>query len=111
MDRKLQKRIVDGCQRTASVARDLASAFSDKIPAAIKVYSNSKGVSVVSEGTIARSGRPNEFGLRHPVFGDREVWARTPHRPYMEVAEARTLDYVAEAAAGYLDDLIKDSGI
>ena len=111
MDKKLQKRITAGCQETARVARELAAAFSDKIPGAIKVYSNSRGVSVVSEGTIAKSGRPNEFGLRHPVFGDREVWRKTPHRPYMEVAEARTLDYVTEAAAGYLDDLIKDSGI
>lgn len=111
MDRKLRKRLEQGAELTAEEARRVAAAFSTKIPNAISVKSDGYGVSVVSDGTIAPAGRPNEFGLRHPVFGDREVWRATPHRPYLAVAEARTIDRVLEIAAGWLDDEAHDHGL
>src|ERR1700744_5111696 len=110
MDRQLQNRIAQGAQITADTAKALAAAFSKRIPGAIFVQKSSQGANVVSDGTMAPSGLPNEFGVRHPVFGHRDRWSRMPTRPYMEVAEARTLDQVTNAAAGWLDDITKEAG-
>ena len=110
MDRRLRKRLEQAAQITANEARRIAAVFSNKIPGAISVKSDGYGVRIVSDGKIAPAGRPNEFALRHPVFGDREHWATTPHRPYIGVAEARTIDQVNQAALGWLDDITKDAG-
>ena len=110
MNSKLKKRLVQGANLTAAEARRIAAAYSDKIPLAISVKSSSTDVQIISDGKIAQSGRPNEFGLRHPVFGDRKVWRTTPHRPYMATAEARTINKVTDIAAGWLDDLAKENG-
>jgi hypothetical protein len=110
MDRKLQKRLADGAQITANVAKEISAVWSTKVPAATKVVSNFKGVSVQTDGKLAHSGLPNELGSRHPVFGHRDRWSKTPLRPYMDAAAERTIDQVAEAAAGYLDDLTRDNG-
>lgn len=110
MDKRLQARLKEGAQLTANAAISIASVFSKRIPGAISVNSDKTGAQIISDGTKAPSGRPNEFALRHPVFGDKEHWVTTPHRPYMEVAEARTIDQVTDIVAGWLDDISKDAG-
>lgn len=105
-------RLRQAAQIIANAAKRNAAAFSRRIPPATSVGGglSGKGVYVRTNGNKARNAAPFEFGERHPLFGDRNHWYATPHRPYMEDAAEQTLDRAAEAYAEVVDDWAQQLG-
>lgn len=78
-----------------------AAKFSKRIPAATNIESRAEQEAmIVTDGNEAPNGAPFEFGERHPLFGDRELWYKQPRRSYMSNA-ARHAPTVAKAAEEY----------
>ncbi len=80
----------------------LNASFSRRIPAATMVAGFSENEAmVVTDGTAAPNAAPFEFGERHPVFGNRNVWRKMKTKAYMN--RAATGPAVDEAADVYAD--------
>lgn len=105
-------RLKDAAEVIAAEARRNAAAFSKHIPAATGVGGgiSAAGVYVRTSGRKARMAAPNEFGERHPLFGNYRHFYPTPHRPYMETAADTALDRAAEAYAEIVDDWAHELG-
>jgi hypothetical protein len=110
MDKDVRRALIESATIVASEARRISARFSERIPAATRVVSDGKGVAVVTDGTLAPSARPNEFGLRHPVFANRDVWRRIPFRPYMLEARDKKMNEVADAGLSVLENWSKKKG-
>jgi hypothetical protein len=110
MDKDVRRALIESATIVAEEAKKVSARFSTRIPAATRVVSDSRGVAVVTDGTLAPSARPNEFGLRHPVFGNREVWRRIPFRPYMLEARDKKMDEVADAGVKALESWTRKAG-
>jgi hypothetical protein len=83
-------------------AKANAASFSRRIPMATYVAGFSENQAmVVTDGAAAPNAAPFEFGERHPVFGNRNVWRKQPLRPYMN--RAATGPALDEAADVYAD--------
>jgi hypothetical protein len=108
----------------AERARELSGMFSQRIPAAIKVYrGGGPGQVFVSAGS--RGGKwgwepihawmfeePHTGKVpKHPLFGNRKLWYYQPYRPYMEIAaESAGGDAVELYAALEIARWAKESG-
>lgn len=76
------------------------ASWSSRIPGAVKTRvsfsQRSPGVSVYVDSKAAPHARPLEFGssrnrqLRHPVFGNPDVWVSQPTRPFFMQAIDQT---------------------
>jgi hypothetical protein len=90
------------------------AAWSTRIPGAISMRASgtSPGVEFRVNAGRAPHARPYENGslrnpgmVRHPVFGNREVWRETPIRPFFFRAVQEKADEVANA----LGDAVMDA--
>lgn len=98
------------------VAQDARSdaSYSTRIPGSIKVRVTSGGnVKVVMGGDAAPNAVPIENGgrghVRHPVFGNRDVWTDKNSRPAILLpAYARRADWALESMEkAYLDTFVR----
>jgi hypothetical protein len=110
MDPDVKRHLIEAAQRVADEAKSIAGKWSKTIPAATRVVSDAKGVAVVTDGKAAPAARPNEFGLRHPLFGNREHWYRIPFRPYLLEARDRKMDEIQAAGVRALQDMTARKG-
>lgn len=89
--RELRPAMRRAAQPILTDAKQRAS-WSSRIPGAIKIGTSftarKPGVRLVVNSSKAPHARPYEFGsgrnrnLRHPVFGNREVWVEQSTRPF-----------------------------
>lgn len=86
---KMRVRLKEVGEMVAEDARSKAK-WSTRVPGSIKVRTAGVKVSVVAGGDAAPHARVYEMGskrnrseVRHPVFGNRQVWAANPTRPYL----------------------------
>src|SRR5580765_1227530 len=76
---------------------------SKKIPPTVRSYLRT-GIGYVSAGGTGGRVAPNaymfeEYGARHPLFGNKRHWYDQPYRPFMEEGVEVSLDEAAEAFA------------
>jgi hypothetical protein len=103
-------------QIVADIAKAKAGAVSHSIPASIKVRVSGATISVVAGGAGVPLGGLFELGnaghggggstFRHPVFGDKAVWADQPMHPYLGPAVEEGADKVEAAALAALDEAV-----
>jgi hypothetical protein len=91
----------------AGKVRSRAS-FSSRIPGTVKVRTSGVGVRVIVGGPGAPDAAPIENSgkgfVRHPVFGNKDVWTAKGSRPaFFEPAVREGLPYAAAAAVSALD--------
>lgn len=99
----LNARLVQGALEIAEEARTLAAAWSDSVPPSIEVIDGGGDTVIVASGV--GPSYPNEVrGVRHPVFGNREVWVTNEYRPFLAPAAEGKADAVAVAIARVVDD-------
>lgn len=68
-------------------AKKNASRFSTRIAPATAVYPVDENRAVIhTDGAAAPNAAAFEFGQRHPVFGNPDVWVKQPTRAYMQNA-------------------------
>lgn len=100
----------DRLRQAAEVIRDQAATnagWSARIPGSLKV-STSGMTALISTG--APPAYPNEFGVRHPVFGGtgtrrpRAPWVRNKHRPFLGPAGDQKADEAARTFGLFIDD-------
>ena len=71
----------------AGTARELAGAWSAKIPPSITVEVHGNTAIISAD---APNARPAELRLKHPLFGNREHWYGPPGAPFLgPAADAR----------------------
>lgn len=105
MDADSAERIKEAAEVIAAGARQNASSFSKRIPAATKAVGDSATKAhVITSGAQAPNAAPFEYAERHPLFGNKKHWYTQPHRPYMERAGRDDLDEAAEAYSEVFDD-------
>jgi hypothetical protein len=103
------------------VARDARrnASWSTRIPGSIAVRvsftGRRPGVLIVARKAIAPHARAYEgitgrATLRHPVFGDREVWVAQPVRPFLAPAVGAYGPKLADDAARAVDEAARDAG-
>jgi hypothetical protein len=112
--------MMNAARMVAEEAKSIAGKFSTRIPAATRVSASGDRIQVITYGDEAPNAAPFDFPIRHPLnypnqrdakLGKgRRYFARTPHRPYMEVAATRKIDAAAEEVADVLDDWAKKAG-
>lgn len=104
----------DRIEAAAKIIADQAklnASFSKRIPAAIHVnVLDDDHAEIVANGFEARNAAPIEYGERHPLWGNRDYWYPTPHRPFMERALAQKANAAAQEASKVVDDLAADEG-
>lgn len=107
LSRELRPALLRAAEPILRDAKGRAS-WSERIPAAIKLklsLSQSRpGVRLVTDAAAAPHARPledaNGAGLRHPVFGNRDVWVQQRTRPFFFPAvKAGSAQVVAESTA------------
>ena len=110
--RKLNKGLKAGVDQTVVPDAKAAASWSSRIPNTIKSSVTMTGVFVKAGGPDAPHAAAYETGsasnpgyIRHPVFGNREVWVETASRPYIRPAIAKDITAVAEAVAQAVADL------
>ena len=96
----------------AKVIADLARAyasFSTKIPQGIYVKPFTEFFcEVIAQGGEAKAF---EYGLRHPLFGNRNCWYPTEHKPFMETAMADGLPGAIKAWSDpTIDKMLAEKG-
>jgi hypothetical protein len=70
---------------------------SGKLAASVKPTVQMRRVGIISKHPAAR---PFHFGIRHPLFGNRNFWFAQPKRPFMfEVADRHREEFLQKAAA------------
>lgn len=104
MDKDLRDRMVEAAQVVADEAKTRSGAWSHRIPAATSVFNDSTGIGVVVDNVAAPSASPNEYGDRHPLFGNRGYWYATPLRPFL----AEAVDAKSDEAADIIGNVIND---
>ena len=100
----------------AEDARTKAS-WSTRIPQSIKVRTAGVKVSIVAGDANAPHARPYEVGskrnrqeVRHPVFGNRQVWASNPTRPFLLPALRAREAEVQAAILKVIDETASEAG-
>lgn len=110
MDHNLRDRMVQAAQLLADDVRKRTSAWSHRVPGATSVFNDGSGIGVVVDGALAPSASPNEFGDRHPLFGNRDYWYKTPHRPFLEESVNAVGADALDIVEGVIDDWTRDAG-
>lgn len=110
--RKLNKGLKDGVDKSVVPDAKNAASWSTRIPNTIKSSVTMSGVFVKAGGPDAPHAAAYETGsssnagmIRHPVFGNRDVWVETPSRPYIQPSIVKDINAVAEAVAQAVADL------
>jgi hypothetical protein len=92
----------------AREAQRLASVWSVQIPPSIRVSARATSATISSRVGPAY---PNEVkGVRHPVFGNREVWVTNQYRPFLAPAAENKAGAAAEEMARVVDDIARANG-
>lgn len=100
---KTRKSVIEAAQVIGDQVKKNAATFSVRIPAATYVDAVSEQIAqVVTDGVAAPNAAPFEFGLSHPMFGDRKAWGKQPKRPFMDKA-ARNPGARSRAANAYAE--------
>ena len=110
LKRASAKRLREAAEVIAVRARAISATFSKRIPASIKITGGTTGVYIIAggpDGKEAPNAYPFEYGVRHPLFGNRNHWYAQPKRPFLEEAAVQAADAAAEAFAAVLDDWTK----
>jgi hypothetical protein len=101
-------RMLAAGQIVAAEARRLAEPWSETIPPSIKVSAGEKSCTIKSAVPAAY---PNEVPrVRHPVWGNREVWVTNQYRPFLAPAAEAKADECAAEIAKTIDDFCHDHG-
>ena len=102
------ERFADAVKIIADGAKELASAWSVRVPPSIRI-SGSYPEAVIRAS--APPAYPNEIpGVKHPVFGGRGTkrpkapWVVNQHRPFLAPAADLKSDAAAEAFGRVIDD-------
>lgn len=100
----------DRLRQAAEVIRDQAASnagWSGRIPGDLKVSASGMSATI---STGVPPAYPNEFGVRHPVFGGRGTkrpkapWVRNKHRPFLGPAGDQKADEAARIFGLFIDD-------
>jgi|SRR5882724_7173986 len=92
----------------ADAARVMAGRFSSSIPPSIHVEGNGRQVTIIADAPAAY---PNEvFGVRHPLFGDREHWYTNQHRPFLGAAADQKAGPAMARYARKIDRMCRSAG-
>lgn len=108
MTRSQGKRLREAAEIVAMKAREIASAFSTRIPLSVKITGGASRVYIRAGGPVAPNAYPFETGARHPLFGNRNWWYPQPVHEFMEDAYVMTQNDVADAFALVIDDWCKE---
>ena len=110
--RKLNKGLKTGVDTTVVPDAKQAASWSTRIPNTIKSSVTMNGVFVKAGGPDAPHAAAYETGsksnpgyVRHPVFGNTDVWVETPARPFLQPTIAKDIEAVAAAVAKAVADL------
>lgn len=103
----LRARLKKAVDDVAQDARRRAPRRSGRLVKGIKASVTNKGAALVSKSPHARI---SEFGGRHPVYGNRDVWVAHPARPHIYPAVRAGRATVNREALAALDTAIKESG-
>jgi len=68
-------------KKVAADAASRAAKKTGKMAAATRARVSSRGDAMITNADPA--ARPNEFGGRHPLFGNRNVWVPMVRKPFM----------------------------
>lgn len=102
----LSDRVKAAAQIIADQAKTNAG-WSARIPPSLKIRASDTGATI---STAAPPAYPNEFGVRHPVFGGRGTrrprapWVRNKHRPFLGPAADQKGDDAAREFGLVIDD-------
>jgi len=93
----------------ADKARELAMPWSREIPPAIRVKVHGNVAEISCQVGPAY---PNEIeGVRHPVFGNREIpWVTNEHRPFLAPAADASADAAMRRYADKIDGWARKAG-
>lgn len=91
----------------AGKARDLAGAWSQKIPPSISVAVSGRVATITAD---APNARPAELRLRHPLFGDREWWYGPPGDKFLAPAADASADAAMARYAKKIDGWARKAG-
>ncbi len=97
-----------GAAIIAREAQRLAAPWSKRIPPSMRVSAGDT-TALISSGV--GPSYPNEVkGVRHPVFGNREVWVLNQYRPFLAPAAEAKADEAAAEIAKTVDDIAHANG-
>jgi hypothetical protein len=100
---KTRDSVIQAAQVFGDQARKNAARFSQRIPLATYVDGyTEEAAQVITDGVLAPNAAPFEFGLRHPLWGNRNDWYKQPTRAYMNSA-ARNPGAISRAADAYAE--------
>ena len=91
----------------ADAARELAGAWSAKIPPSITVEVHGNTATISAD---APNARPAELRLRHPLFGNREHWYGPPGSPFLAPAADALADPALARYAVKIDRWARAAG-
>lgn len=91
----------------ADKARELAGAWSRKIPPSISVSVSGRVATITAD---APDARPAELRLRHPLFGNREYWYGPPGEPFLAPAADAAGDAAMTRYAKKIDGWARKAG-
>src|SRR5260221_7398024 len=87
----------------AREAQRLAAVWSEQVPPSMRV---SAGANWAEISSGVGPSYPNEVkGVRHPVFGNREVWVLNQYRPFLPPPPEAKADVAAHESTKTLLDL------
>jgi len=112
MKRAEALRLREAAEIVAMKCREIASQFSRRIPASIKVQGGTSRVVIVAGGPAAPNAYPFEKGAYHPLFahGPRgsgpgwKNWYKQPYKPFLEEGAAIAGNDAERAFAKVIDD-------
>ncbi len=92
----------------AREAQRLAATWSVQVPPSIRVSAKANEAEISSR---VGPSYPNEVRrVRHPVYGNRQVWVLNEYRPFLAPAAVAKADEAAREIAKTVDDLARQAG-
>lgn len=107
----MNKAIRTEAKKIQAEARRGFAEYSTRIGRAVGVSVSAKRVSLKLSGKKAPHGPINEFGGRHPVFGNRSVWVTQEARPRLKPAVDRNRPKVRAAIEAEVRKAGKRAGV
>lgn len=115
--RELAPALRRAAQSTVTQIR-LNASWSSRIPAAVSIstsFGRRPGVVLRVNSRRAPHARPLENDgrpgtIRHPVYGNREVWVSQPARPFFYRAVEATADQIRDEIADVVTDVAEKHG-
>lgn len=107
VDKELAKALRSIVEVIAADARSRAPRRSESLRASIKPEVRARHLAIRSKAPHARV---IEFGLRHPVFGNRAVWVTQKKVPFLFPAVEAHAEEAFEAVSAAFDDAVRRLG-